>query len=418
MMRSTEWVWVAGMWIVGAALLAGLQPVTTFSNGLGYDGVSYHAVASRLLTHQEPQAAAPFVYRVGTPWLAASVTRLTGWPLITSFERVNLAASLGGALLLMRWLRRHVSNGRGRWLVLIFFLSEPHSPLRSTFFYPVNVDPLATMFLLAGLNLIDWIRSRPTLLRIACMGAVVMIGVTVREVVLVAAVALMFTRLDSGGSLARLRLSIPLACGLLAFAGVRAWVVVEPSPYSFLSGVFYWLRWKTPAQLMLAPLLVFGPLIVLPLWFSGELRSLKVRLDWLVYLACFGALAWIGGSDTERILVFGSPVVWLLIAAALNRITTSQGWRLGFAVVAELLSFRVFVPIGGPPLVANIDAAWSRLPSSVAWLSNYESFWSFSLTREEIVALAGWYGLVMMILLIWLWRQTRATVLIEPGEPR
>jgi hypothetical protein len=364
------------MWIAGAVVLAMFQPVTTTSDGLGFDGASYHAMAEQLTRDDPPRAVAPFVYRVGTPWLASTVTRITGWSLAESFRRVNLLSSLAATLLLMRWLRRHVSTGRGRWLVLGVFLCEPHSPLRFTYYYPVNTDPIATCLLLSGLNLIDWIRDHPTRLRIATLAALVVVGVAVREVVLIVAVALLFISLERAGAAPRLRLWLPLACGLLAMTAVRAWVVVQPSSYSFVDGVLYWIRWKTPAQLTLAPLLVFGPLAALPvvLW-ADTRRLLASRFDWCVYLGCFAVLAWIGGSDTERTLIFGSPIVWLLIASALNRV--SAGSWLAVAGVVQLLSLRVFVPIAGPPP--------SLLPRSLAWLSDYDSFWSFSLTREQIV---------------------------------
>jgi hypothetical protein len=202
-----------------------------------------------------------------------------------------------------------------------------------------------------------------------------------------------------------------LVAGVMTLAIIRAWVAVEPSPYSFASNVLYWMRWKTPAQLILSPLLVFGPLIVLPVWFwSGTLHRLRGRLDLLIYLLSFGVLAWIGGSDTERFLVFASPVVWWLIASALDQGRTGRAW-FWLAVVTEMLSFRVFLPIiGGPRLIDGVESVWTRLPRSLAWLSNYDSFWSFSLVRQEMVALGAWYGAVALALLAGLWWQQRALV--------
>ena len=404
MTPATETLAVAGLWVIAACLVATSQPLIAFANGVGFDGQHYYAMASQLLGAHRPEAVAPFAYRVGTPLLASFVSRLTDWPLVAAFRTVNLAASLATTLLLMHWMRRHVSRGPGRWLALIFFLCTPYGPLRFSVFYPVLTDPLATLFIVAGFDVTDWVRDRPMVSRAAWLAGLVILGVLVREVALVVALAFVVTPFERSESLWVGRW-IPLAGGLLALLLVRAWPVEVPSSYSFWDGVQYWMRWKTPAQMTLAPLLVFGPLLTLPLYFWRTTAGLLAeRPDWLAAVMCVGVLAWIGGSDTERILVFASPVIWLLIADALNRIEPAQVRWLALAVILELLSLRIFVAIDGR----------SFTTPGLSWLSKYDSFWSFSVTRAELRTLAAWYAGAAVVLLTSLWWLDRSST--RPNE--
>jgi hypothetical protein len=421
MSRAIEWAWLLGTTALLWAAFAVTQPLNTINRGLGYDGQQYHAMAARVLEGGRPQAPAPYVDRVGTPALAAAISIATGWSLLDSFRRINLLASAATVILLAMWLRRHVPDAVARIGVLVFFMVEPHSPLRFTFFYPVNVDPAATTWLVAGLLGVDWFLARPGLARAGAVGVLVAVGVAFREIVLVVAMAMTCTpaqvpspsegervRVRGRGLFARLGTGawLPLVTGALAFAAVRAWSAETPSDYSLWGAVTYWLQWKTPAQMALAPLLVFGPALALPLYFArASLRTLVERPDWMAYSLIFAVGAWLGASDTERVLVFAGPVVYVLIARALalSRERGSATQFLTVLAVIQLVTSRAFLPIGAesPPSILGQSAL--SVSSVASWLGGYETLWSFMLTREQLVALTAFEGAALLVVLISLW---------------
>lgn len=212
-------------------------------------------MAAGVLEGARPRAPAPYADRVGTPVLAAVVARLSGWPLLESFRRVNLLATAATVILLALWLGRHVPDPIARLVVLTFFMIEPHSPLRFTFFYPVTVDPVALMWLVTGLLGLDWFLACPRGARAGGVAVLAALGVAFREAVLVVALAMLCVRRHSslpGGerTIERGRW-LPLLVGR---ALALAWEAVPAGPRRAAGE-----RGRTPARLW------FGLLLVLQL---------------------------------------------------------------------------------------------------------------------------------------------------------
>lgn len=397
--RATEWSWILGAGLLLHLFFASFQPVTVAHGGLAYDGQHYYAMAQQTPRQLPPKADAPFVYRIGTPLLSAAVAKSLDWVIAAGFDRVNLAANVLTVILLTIWLQRHVASAAARILVVVFFMVEPHSPMRFAYYYPVFVDPAAQMFLVAGLVALDWFRERAGVARALGLTALVAAGVVFREVVLVIAVAALFTPRGRWSERLRAGAWLPLLGGGLALAAIHSWVIASnpPAAYSATGEVLRWLREKTPWQYAIAWFLVFGPLLVLPLVSAGTcLRRLRERPDWLVYVLAVAVLAWIGGSDTERILVFASPIVYLLMAKGVMDAGLAKSSPLLTAcVMAQLISSRIFVPIGGPtapPIVGTTE--WNRLAGSLTWISTYDSLWSQFCGSSALLAYAVWYGVI------------------------
>ncbi len=410
--RAAEWSWILGACLLLNLSFASFQPVNRSNGGLAYDGQHYYAMARQTPRDLPPRGAAPFVYRIGTPFLAAALAKTQDWVIAAGFDRVNLAANLLTVILLTVWLRRHVADAVGRVLVVVFFMVEPHSPMRFAYYYPIYVDPAALMFLVGGLLGLDWFAARPGFTRAVGLATLISVGVAFREVVLVIAVAMLFV--PSPGWMARARsfVWLPLACGTIVLVAIHAWAIAldTPSNYTTLGEVRRWLSEKSVTQYILAWFLVFGPLLVLPFCYGkASVRLLINRPDWLAYLTVLATLAWVGGSDTERLVVFASPVVYLLIASGL-------GW-MGIAatspvmavfVLAQLISSRIFVPIGGPaapPVVGTTE--WNRTASQINWVSTYDSLWSQFCGSEAIAAYLLWYGVLGAGVVAFVWSGRR-----------
>ncbi len=66
-----EIIFVIGLFIIANIISQAMQKPITYQNGKGWDGVEYYRTAEQLTNHTYPKAGAPFVYRIGTPFLVS-----------------------------------------------------------------------------------------------------------------------------------------------------------------------------------------------------------------------------------------------------------------------------------------------------------------------------------------------------------
>ena len=422
MSRTAEWLWILVSLLLLNLTYASTQPVTTFNEGLGSEGPHYHAMAKNLPRVLPPRGVSPFVYRLGTPVLAAGLAKSRDWVISAGFDRLNVAFNTLSVILLALLLQRHVASVFARLLVIGAFMVEPHSPVRYSYFYPVDVDPAALAGLLVGLLGIEWFHSRPGRPRAALLALVVAIGVTFREVMLVVGVCALFCRASGTASGLGSRPSswsealagrgrswhwLPLVSGILTLLAIHWWVVATPSDHSVPAEALRWLREKSLLRYGVAWFLVFGPLLAVPAYFwRRTLSYLRERPAFPAYLSLLAVLAWIGGGETERLLVFASPVVYVLIARAVTFAGVGPTTvAMASLLSAQAISSRVFSPIGGPIQPPQVRAeVWERLGASkTAWALSYENMWSQFCAPSMMTLYLLWYGLVGGSVLCFLW---------------
>jgi hypothetical protein len=376
------------------ALLTGLFAATQPAMvGTGSDGMHYLRMAEQVQSRSAVQAVAPFVWRVGTPALAAGVSSLFRVSLPHAFAWVNEVAAVLAAFLFWLWLRSHINDGLTRLVVVLFFLVSPYSPGRFTFSYPMLTDSIALLFLVGGLIGLDWYRQRPGAGRAFAVTVLVAVGCAFREVVLVVALFMLVVNMRANRAANPALQVLPMLGGLLVLALVRWWAIAEPSDYSVVGTVLYWFKWKTAAQMTLALLFVLGPAAVVPVQFwRTTWRGLAARPEWLVYAGTFVVLAWLGGSDTERILVFAAPVMLVHIGRGLARLRFARA-NVAFAIVAtvQLIAYRV---------------VWTR--------GNAGALFSFFLSRESLAASLGVYAAATAVIAFVVWRSVDTTADVGP----
>lgn len=434
--RATEWLWVVLAFLLLNLFYASSQPVNRFNDGLGrgYDGQTYHAMAKDMPRVLPPVGVAPFVFRLGTPLLAAGLAKSQDWVISAGFDRLGLACNALSLVFLTLLLQRHVGSAFARMVVVIAFLVEPHSPVRFSQFNPVSVDAATLTFLLAGLLGVEWYQARPSSFRATLLAALVAAGVAFHEVMLIIGVCALlgsFPTLGFGSwrerldTIDRTKAWLPLVCGVLMWLAIHDWVVATPSDYSLATEAMRGLSETSPLQYGVAWFLVFGPLLALPVYFwRHSLRLLAEQPVWLVYLATLAVAAWLVGTETEKLLVFASPIVYVMVAQAIT-------WaRLGPTTVAmasllfaQAISSRVFAAIGGPILPPDVRTEiWERLWSAEsAWLLSYDNMWSQFATPSLMTFYVLWYGLVSGSVLAFLWYQdgghTTVAALAERASP-
>jgi hypothetical protein len=435
MSRTAEWCWILLAFLLVNLLYASSQPINTFHEGLGdsrlgIDGRTYQSMAKNLPRELPPHGVAPFVYRLGTPLLVAGLAKSLDWVISAGFDRLDVACNALSAMLLALLLRRHSVTVFARLLVVVAFLVEPHSPVRFSYFHPLDVAPTVLAMLLTGLLAIEWFQSRPVPARAALVALLVAVGVAVHEVMLVVGVCALVCPVSAVAAGPGLRWSgwrdrwaaldhagawLPVVCGAAVLAAIHAWVVPTPSDYSASAEALRWLHEKSLLRYVVAWFLVFGPLLVLPIYFwRRSVRLLGDHPVWLAYLLMFGALAWLGGGDTERMLVFASPAVYVLIARALSWASVGPATVTTTGLVLlQALSSRAFSPIGGPiqpPQVLRTEV-WERLGlAGTASLLSYENMWSQFCTPAVMRFYLLWYGLAGAAVIGVLWYQCRGSV--------
>jgi hypothetical protein len=393
MVRSREWLAVFAAFALLNLIYATAQPTLSFNGGRGDDAARYFAMAAQARDGARMTAIQPFAHRPGTPLLAAAVSVASGWEIEAAFKRVNIAANLVTVVLLRMFLQRHVAGTFARLFVLTFFMIEPHSPVRLVYAYPVYVDPIALTALVAGLLAIDRFTSHPSRANAALLTIIVGMGAAFRETTIVIGVAL----LANGTNWRRASAWLPVIAGIIALAVVDSLVAATGSGYSMAAEAWRFARDKSLLTYMLAWLMVFGPMLAAPFFYwhrSAHLLTKNRAL--LIYMMAFAILAWIGGTDTERLLVFASPVIYLLVA---NAIGWSRIAPLSLAtaclVLMQAASARGFASIRGP----------GELLTAVERSAAYQNLWTeFSPPRLLMIYWLG-YGLMTIVVMAWLQRR-------------
>ena len=326
--------------------------------------------------------SAPFVYRIATPWLAARAdqfvspalplwlgspmvgyTGVTGAP---GFYAVNILGSFAALMLLVSYLRLFVSSATTRLLLLTFWMIQWHTPVRYTYFAPVNVEPLFLVCVLLALLVIERLPALSAERAALVVSAIVFAGTFVRESMLLLAVvfAIRYAQAWKFESWRhRILSAFPLLAGLVAVVVTTRFLAVPSTPSSPIAILSETIRAKSIFGWILGWFFTFGPAAIAVLVsVFPDLRAFLRQRPWLLaYLAGCAVLAYIGGTDTERILGWAFPIVLVLLGQALER---QRGlWHRNpalvvFLVASVLVSSRIFWPI---PWQAEIQTPFQDL---------------------------------------------------------
>ncbi len=373
------WEWPLALLLIAAAFFwAGqLESPISYQDGFGWDGVEYGRMAAQFAAGVAPKAEAPFVYRIGTPWLVA---RLSPDNPLAGFRLLNLGASLIAPLLLFAWFKSFRLEPFMRLLMLASFLLAWHTPLRFSFFYPVWVDPLLWLWWLGGLLMLLKTPRRTGPIWLVAWTLFAASGAAIREVILLLPLLLALRGHSAGDLLAhwrkplklagsllekmRLLDLLPFAAGIAVLLMIQAWATATNS-YSFASTAIIWLYQKSIPHMLHGLQLAFSPLI-----FAGLLLAYR-RGSWqgfagdtgtpLIFALSLFVLGWTGGSDTERILYWAAPLLMVIAGTGLKGLLdTRQGWLwLALLILLEAAGQRWILPT--PDYSAEATSGWPLL---------------------------------------------------------
>jgi hypothetical protein len=327
------------------------QKPISYNAGKGWEGVGYYQVAEQLLEGKQVAAEGPYVYRVGTPLL---VSLLNIKDIFLGFQIVNTIANVLTLCLLWFWLRLHLKDSRVRVGLCLLFLLQWDTPVHWLYFFPAHTDPWLWTFLLAGLICLHYLAQATNtsrwLLALGCLSAV---GVVFREVALIIPLVLLFLHNPLRWSERRWKLHVPpamfflpLLCALLALVLVRV-SVVQTDDYSFARTAVQWVRTKSLLSYLHGWMLAYGPVVFLPIIFFKQTLAFLRQSQWMtVYLLFFALMGYVGGSDTERLLYWSMPIVFILIGKVFEENAPLMRSKplLLMLIAVELLAVRAFLP--------------------------------------------------------------------------
>jgi len=447
--NSLEMVIILSVFLAANIASQVFQLHITYNNGQSFDGVFYYKVAYQFSKGMKPSSEAPFVYRLGTPFLVSVFFKND---LLFGFKPINITANLLSTIILILWLRYHLSDWRIRTLLVVLFITQWHGPVRFTYYDPAFTDPWLFVFLLIGLIGIQKIKltaqpvagesakkvcvwsvrsTRTPFLRnfqlgIGLLGLISFIGVVFREAVLIIPFALIFITnpipllQEITSQLTKQQIIklvkkpyypaiVPVVLGIAGIFLVQS-IASQNNDYSFAKTAFDWAYDKPVLTYIHAYFITYGPLIIIPVYFwRRTFNYLWNNQYMLVYLAGFLVLGWIGGSDTERFLFWAMPVVYLLIGIEIeeNRNLFKSPWLILLLAASTICSSRLFWTVADFP---NIYKTPFPILSILSNKFQYLDLWSFFAKRPVQAISLLEYLLLSALLLWWLNRGAKQRV--------
>ncbi len=335
---------------VAAAAAAWAYYIQVFQVFRYWDSDEYFLMAQQLASGDQVTAAAPYAYRLLTPWLVATCCAND---IQRGFLVLNVACGFALSLLLIYWLRRFVPHPGIRVLMAAACALQWHAPIRFAFYYPAYVDPLFQVFTLAALIAAERLFSTPSVLTGLIYTALVAVGTLARETMLIVPLSMLigFALTRTSESAVRAKWAgVAMAAGIATFIAARA-IVAPRGGYGFLDAVALHLTNKPVESLLLMSFISFGPILAIVAYdWRGTWTFLKQRADLAALPVLCVGLAYVGGHDTERYFFWSMPVVYLLIARSIDRqyrVVSSAGVMV-VLVVGQLLAQRVLWAVPDP----------------------------------------------------------------------
>jgi len=298
------------------------QKRISFNSGQGWDGVEYFSMAYQFSHGQLPRANGPFVYRIGTPFLASLLSTCN---LLDAFFIVNMIANAVTVFLLYVFFRMQIPDWKIRVILIAMFMLQWHAPLRFAFYYPAYSDPYSFVFMLAGLILLTKYKANFTIGYAFLLGVIVFLGVLFRETVIMVALSVPFITnpmdvniikwngLKKNVGALRISVFLPMLFGVFGISLTHI-LATKTNGYSFILSATYWAYMKPFLSYILSWFISYGPILAILLYGIKDCWVFLIREQHLlILLSGFVVLAWLGGADTERMLYWSFPIVYVLI---------------------------------------------------------------------------------------------------------
>lgn len=387
-----------------------VQPEISFNKGLGWDGVNYHQMAEQITNGEQISTKAPFVSRVGLPYLVAKV-----YPdnIKSGFLYLNWFFSILNSILLALLLARFINRKWVIYLLVFLYITQWHGYHRFGSFYPVQVDPLAISLILSSLLVL--LKRGITSLDIILLSVITLLGTFVREIVVIPSVLIIakayfyykkskFTEALEVNLIQvnKYLLTLPLLIFLIIYAIVA--LSIEPTnSHKFYNAAADMLYTKSLFRFFHSWIVAYGAVIILPaLFYRQTIDYLKQHKIMATYLAIIIVFSYVGGADTERIAYWGFPVVFILAGRILDEIELTNANKnfLYAMLLIQVVSQRLFSIIPDYPSDCNSTTV---LLTPIGNCFPYLNL--FPAHSELIPAVIGFAEWGTVIVVLWWWKR-------------
>lgn len=355
------------------------QPRISHQNGQGWDGAFYYSMTEQIMQGNKIiSGELPFVKRIGTPFLIAEFSMLSGRNVLDSALIVNLIGTYLTVILLFFWLGFYFRNFWLKCFLCFLLMMAWYVPLRMSFYEPMTSDAWGAFLFMGGLLLItairDSIKKRKKLYFIGYLIAfslVVSVGILFRESNSVLAIALIFVLNPFKALPEQYRISplintvkeifkniwyvlynrltiflfLPLLFVVFVNVLLTKHIEVAGNEYSYIKALFYWFYNKSLPENILGIFNSYGPLLLLLPFYFKEIKAVlfeKQELIILLLLSFF--FGFFAGADTERIFFMSSfPIIFLWLGFSIRNIyNSSKRWWFFVLLFFQTFAFRFY----------------------------------------------------------------------------
>lgn len=386
-----------------------LQPQISFNDGLGWDGVKYSKIAQGFVEGDKVSTKAPFVYRVGVPYL---VSVFTPNDIQSGFLYVNWLFSILNAILLALLLARYTNKKWIICLITFLFITQWHNYFRFGSFYPVQVDALAITFILVSLFFL--LKEGISKTDIVVISSLTFVGMFVREIVVIPALLLVLKSFGirlfdakktkanwkSNRKIFRVSVFLPLLAALFVMVALR-FLVVPSNSYKFYNAAIGTLFTKAMLTYIHSWVVAYGAVIFIPILFLSETKQfIKTKPVLANFLVIILVLSLVGGADTSRLAYWGFPVVFAIIAFVMDRVNIEKKYKLlfGLVIVAQFVAQRyLFIIPDYPSAVTSTDMLLMPMGNSFPYLNLFPAH---SELVPRVVGFLQWSGLFLLLWIV------------------
>lgn len=276
------------------------QKTISINDNLGYDGIYYYEISEQIKDGHEIKSNAPFIYRIGTPFIASIFNDIK-----KSYLYINIIFSFINTVLIFILISNYLNIKQSLFLSILYNLHWIIG-IRYTLFDPIGVDQIALSFLYCGIIILT--KSFSLERKIYYILFISIFGVFFREIALIPSLVLLFISFkDNKKSI------LPILTGSLVYLTIIL-TFTKTNDYNGIVAAIKWFYIKGLGANLLALFNVYGLLIILLfIDISKSIEILKTYKELSITLIVILTLSLIGGSDTERILSWSLPFFYIII---------------------------------------------------------------------------------------------------------
>jgi len=276
------------------------QKSISINDNLGYDGIYYYEISEKIKDRHEIKSNAPFIYRIGTPFIASLFNDIK-----KSYLFINIIFSFLNTVLIFILISNYLNIKQSLFLSILYNLHWIIG-FRYTLFDPIGVDQIALSFLYCGIIILT--KSFSLERKIYYILFISIFGVFFREIALIPSLVLLFISFkDNKKSI------LPILTGSLVYLTIIL-IFTKTNDYNGIVAAIKWFYIKGLGANLLALFNVYGLLIILLfIDISKSIEILKTYKELSITLIVILTLSLIGGSDTERILSWSLPFFYIII---------------------------------------------------------------------------------------------------------